>query len=190
VNPRFADTRSNRTLSRAPFRVTIDFSIDFSVDYNLQQLRRAVEPVRSQHGWALRSADSLTAFYLSSTSDIHQALLEQSDSLFLSKAQIAALQQADSVFSQRVRALYIPLGQFLAQGGGDAGKAQLDSVKMTQTAYWEIFWKQPEIAGAIVTPAQRELMPILKGMLAIPPDDRKGEWFFGNPVIGVSSGVR
>jgi hypothetical protein len=183
VNPRFADTRPSRTLFRNPFRIVIDFSFNLSTDYGLQQLRRAVEPVKTPAGWQRRSADSLTAFYLSNTSDIHKILIEQTDSLFLSKAQVAALQAADSVFSARVRALYIPLGEFLARGSGAAGKAELDSAKATEKLYWKVFWEQPEIAGAIVTPAQRELMPMFKSMLAVPMKEREhSQWQFGQPV--------
>jgi hypothetical protein len=184
VNPRFADTRPGRSLLLNPFRIVVDFSFNLSTDFDLQQLRRAVEPVRSPAGgWARRSADSLAAFYLSRTSSLHKLVLEQSDSLFLSRAQIAALRHADSVYSARVRALYIPLGQFLAQGQGGAGKAELDSVQATQKEYWKVFWRQPEIADSIVTPSQKELLPLLKGIVAIPQQDREhSQWQFGRPV--------
>ena len=183
VNPRFADTRPGRTLSRNPFRIVIDFSFNLSTDFDLQQLRRAVEPVKSPSGWQRRSADSLTAFYLHNTSSIFKILLEQTDSLFLSRAQVAALQIADSVFSARVRAIYVPLGQFLATGLGGAGKAELDSAKATEKLYWKIFWEQPEVAGAIVTPSQRELMPMFKSMLQVPMKEREhSRWQFGHPV--------
>jgi hypothetical protein len=183
VNPRFADTRPSRTLFRNPFRIVIDFSFQLSTDFDLQQLRRAVEPVKGPTGWQRRSADSLTAFYLSNTSDIYKILIEQSDSLFLSKAQVAALEGADSVFSMSVRELYVPLGEFLSRGNGGAGKTELDSVQATQKKYWKVFWVQPEIAGAIVTPSQRELMPMFKGMLGVPMKDREhSQWSFGHPV--------
>jgi hypothetical protein len=183
VNPRFADTRVGRAIGRDPFRIVIDFSLNLSVDYDLQQLRRAVEPVRDGRVWQRRSADSLAAFYLSNTSSIYKLLIDQSDSLFLSKSQVSALQTADSVFSARVREITVPLGQFLAQGQGGAGKAELDSVRATQKKYWKIFWEQPEIAGAIVTPSQRELMPMFKSMLATPMKDREhSQWQFGYPI--------
>jgi hypothetical protein len=183
VNPRFADTRPGRTLSLNPFRIVLDFSLNLSTDFDLQQLRRAVEPVKSTTGWQRRTADSLAAFYLSRTSSIHKVLIEESDSLFLSVAQVAALRRADSVFSADVRALYVPLGQFLAQGQGGAGKAELDSVLATQKAYWKVFWRQPEIADSIVTVSQRELVPMFKSMLAVPMKDRENsQWQFGRPV--------
>jgi len=184
LNPRFADTRPGRSLLLNPFRIVVDFSFNLSTDFDLQQLRRAVEPVRATNGgWARRSADSLAAFYLSRTSDLHKFVLQQSDSLFLSRAQVEALRHADSVYSAQVRALYIPLGEFLARGQGGAGKAELDSVQATQKEYWKIFWRQPEIADSIVTPSQKELLPLLKGIVAVPQQDREhSQWQFGNPV--------
>jgi hypothetical protein len=183
VNPRFGQSRASRSLGRDPFRIVIDFSLNLSTNFDLQQLRRAVEPVKNPKGWERRSADSLASFYLSNTSSIHKLLLRESDSLFLSAAQIKSLKSADSVYSSRVRALYTPLGQFLARGNGAAGKAELDSVKATQKKYWAVFWEQPEIASAIVTPAQRQLLPMFDRMLAVPMDDRKNsQWQFGNPV--------
>lgn len=183
VNPRFADTRSPAAFPQQGFRVTLDFSLNLSTNFDLQQLRRAVEPVRDPSGWRLRSADSLTAFYLSKTSSIHKMLLEESDSLFLATSQISALRRADSIYSNRVRALYVPLGQFLAVGRGGAGKAELDSVLATQKTYWKIFWEQPEIADSIITPAQRELMPLLKTLLDTPAHEReRSKWQFAHPV--------
>jgi hypothetical protein len=183
VNPRFADTRPGRTLIQNPFRIVVDVSFDLSTNFDLQQLRRAIEPIRGANGWQRRSPDSLTAFYLSRTSSIHKLLLQESDSLFLSASQIQALEQADSVFSERVRALYMPLGEFLAQRLGGAGKAELDSVQTTQKAYWKIFWEQPEIAASIVNPSQRELIPLFKTILGTPSRDREhSTWQFGHPV--------
>jgi hypothetical protein len=183
VNARFADTRPQRTSFIDPFRIVIDFSVDLAVDYDLQQLRRAVEPVKGPFGWTRRNADSLTSFYLSNTSNVHKLLLSEADSLFLSAAQIAALKRADSVFSTQVRAVYAPLGRFLAEGSGGAGKAALDSAQATQKEYWRIFWLQPEIADSIVTPAQKDLMPMLKAMAATPQQDRAhSQWQFGWPI--------
>jgi hypothetical protein len=183
VNPTFGSIQNGRTYPQNPFRVVIDVAINFAVNYDLQQLRRAVEPVRAPTGWQRRSADSLAEFYLSNTSSIYKLLIEQSDSLFLSAGQVKALKQADSVYSARVRSIYVPLGQFLAQGAGNAGKAELDSVVATQKAYWKIFWEQPEIAADIVTPAQRELIPMYARMLQTPMKDREhSQWQFGYPV--------
>jgi hypothetical protein len=101
----------------------------------------------------------------------------------LSAAQMTALRRADSTYSSRVRAIYVPLGQFLAQGHGGAGKAELDSVQATQKLYWKIFWEQPEVADSIVTPSQRELIPLFKAMLGVPKEQREhSQYMFGRPV--------
>ena len=184
VNARFADTRPGHTAFSNPFRLVLDFSLDLSVDYDLQQLRRAVEPVHGPEGWVRRSADSLAAFYLRRTSDIHKRLLEESDSLLLTPSQVARLRQADSAYSARVRALYVALGQLLAAGHGGAGAAELDSVRATQKLYWKVFWEQPEVADSVITPIQRELMPMLQAMLRTPKKQREfSQWSFGSPVV-------
>ncbi len=123
------------------------------------------------------------AFYLSSTSSIHKLLISETDSLFLSKAQVAALKVTDSAYSARVRAIYAPLGAFLAQAGGVAGKAEMDSVKKVQKEYWRIFWEQPEIAAEVVTASQRTLIPMFERMLSIPKNEREqSQWQFGHAV--------
>ncbi len=184
VNSRFAETRPSRTTLRSPFRVTLDFSLRLSTDYDLQELRRALEPIRVNRAWQPRSADSLTALYLSETSNMHAVLLAESDSLFLSAEQVAALRKADEAYSVRVRAIYSSLGSYLAQfAGGAATKAALDSTAAAKKAYWKIFWEQPEIAAALVTPTQRDLVSLLKEMLMIPLAQRAGsQWSFGKPV--------
>jgi hypothetical protein len=183
VNPRFADTRPNRTLYREPFRIAIDFSLQLSTDYSLQELRRAVEPVKTPQGWQRRTADSIAAFYLQNSSSVHKALLAETDSLFLSRAQVAALQKADSVFSDSVRAVYLQLGEYLSRGNGTAGKAEMDSASKAQKTYWRIFWEQPEIADSIVTPAQKALFPMLGRMVETPKKEREhSQWQFGHSV--------
>jgi hypothetical protein len=183
VNPRFGSNAGGRSIGRAPFRIVLDFSLDLSTDFDLQELRRAVEPVRGPEGWARRTADSITAFYLRNTSSIHKLLIAESDSLFLSAQQVAALRRADSTYSARVRSVFAPLGELLARSQGTVGKAELDSAVATQKAYWKVFWEQPEAAAEVVTPTQRELIPMFARMLAIPQKDRENSrWQFGHPV--------
>lgn len=184
VNPRFAETRQTFTSQRTPFRITLDFRAKLSTNYDLQKLRRAMEPVKRRTGWERRTADSLTAFYLDETSDIFRALLAESDSLFLRNDQIAGLRKADSVYSDRVRGVYIPLGRYLAQfADGAAPPAALDTVRAAQARYWTIFWEQPEIADALLTSSQRSLMPVLENMLRVPKSGReRAHFYFGGNV--------
>ncbi|MFI5239052.1 MAG: hypothetical protein ACHQQP_04520, partial [Gemmatimonadales bacterium] len=184
VNPRFADTRTTNTLTRNPFRISIDFSINLSVDYSLQQLRRAIEPVHGPNGWTRQSAESIIDLYLGRTSDVYKLLLATSDSLFLSRGQIAELLQHDSVFTAQVRDVYRPLANYLAAGTSrDPGKAELDSVAKANKEYQRIFWEQPEIAAAVLSPMQRDLITELKDMLAVSREQRKHYQFgFQHPI--------
>ncbi len=169
VNPRFGDTRAFRTLSRQPFRVTLDFSLDLSVPYDMQQLRRALEPVRvARNTWQRRSTDSIAALYLRNTSSVHRLILGESDSLY----------------SAKVRVLYKALGDFLAeQPDGEAGKAALDSVQASTELYWPIFWEQMDVMDAIVSPQQKSLLPMLQRLSETTAENRKNsQWQFGNPV--------
>jgi hypothetical protein len=184
INPRFAETRPSRTTLRVPFRVTLDFQLRLSTDYSLQELRRALSPVRVGKRWEPRTADSLTSLYLQETSSIHTALLSESDSLFLTPEQISGLRAAESAFAERVRVIYRDLGQYLAQfAGGAATKLAVDSTTKAKAAYWAAFWEQPEIAVALLTPTQRDLMPLLRDMYATPKAVRThARWMFGNDV--------
>ncbi len=192
VNPRFGDTRAFRTLSRQPFRVTLDFSINFSTPYDIQQLRRAVEPVRSDGGWSRRSADSITAYYLRNTSSLHKLLLAESDSLFLDRGQIAGLLAADSVFGAKVRGVYAPLGEFLAaQPNGLPGKTALDSANATDKLYWKLFWDEVDVAEPLITPLQKQLLPFIARMMAVNREEREqSRYQFGYPVTVVHSKPR
>lgn len=184
VNPRFAETRPNLTNQRSPFRITLDFHVKLTTAGELQLLRRSMEPVKRPNGWERRSADSLAAFYLAETSDVYRAVLEESDSLFLKNDQIAGLRSADSVYSERVRSVYVSLGRYLAQfADGNAPRAALDTVREVQKQYSKIFWEQPEIAGALLTSTQRRLMGMLSGMLDVPkPERERSSWQFGHSV--------
>lgn len=185
VNPRFADTRPTHSLARTPFRVSLDFHLDLTTDYELQTLRRAVEPVRVNRQWERRGADSLAAFYLSTTSDIYRMILSESDSLFLRNSQIAGLQRADSIFSAQVRQIYVALGAYLAQfPDGNVPPAALDSANASKKAYWKVFWEQPEIADSLLTGSQKQLMPMMASIVTVPKKEREhSQWHFGWPVL-------
>ena len=184
VNPRFGDTRAFRTLSRQPFRVTLDFSLEFSVPYDVQQLRRAVEPMKVKNGYAPRGVDSIADIYLRNTSNLHRLLLAESDSIFLTPPQIAALIAADSAYSANVRDIYVPMARFLANRQSRVvGKIELDSVQAAPKRYCPLFWDQVDIVERIATPQQKELLPFIRNMMAVAKSERKKQqWSFGYEV--------
>jgi hypothetical protein len=181
INPRFGDTRAFRTLSRQPFRVTLDFSLEFSVPYDVQQLRRAVEPMKVKNGWEPRGADSIADIYLRNTSNLHRLLLAESDSIFLTAPQITSLLAADSAYSAKVREIYVPMARFLAgRPNRVVGKIELDSVQAATKRYWPLFWEQVDVVETIMTAQQKELLPFIRNMMAVTKSDRKdSQWSFG-----------
>lgn len=184
VNPRFAEVRPAQGTIANPFRLVIDVSVNLSTPYDLQQLRRALEPVRVGGVLRRRSADSVAAFYLTQTSDIYRLLLSESDSLLLTSEQVLAIRRADSLYSAEVWTVYQSLGELLARSGDNAGSPALESVNVAQRAYWHTFWKQPELAAAILTPLQRTLIAVLGNMLGTDPKIRENKQIiFDFPVL-------
>jgi hypothetical protein len=90
----------------------------------------------------------------------------------------------DSAYVAQVRAIFVPLGQFLAQfDNGEATKVGARQRDVARKAYWKVFWRQPEIADSVITPTQRALMPMLESMLQVPAREREhSQWFFGHPI--------
>ena len=184
VNPRFADTRPGHTLFRDPFRLVIDFSLNLSTDYDLQQLRRAVEPMKGPVGW-MRRVGRFARGVLSLEHVEHSQGAHRRGGFAV--PQRGAGDRAAHARTRCSRRAFAPStsrsASFSRSGEGGAGKAELDSVQTTQKAYWKIFWEQPEIADSIVNPSQRELLPMFKSMVATPMKDREhSQWQFGRPV--------
>lgn len=184
VNPRFGSTRGVTSGLVRPFRVAVEMSIDLSVPFAVQTLRRALEPpVRGKAG--TRTADSLATFLVRRrVGNLFQFVLAESDSLFLTPTQIAALRTASAAYTAEARSRYVPLGHYLAGRSAKAvGPAALDTVKATEAGYQQQFWRAVEHMATILTPSQRQLLPILDQMLATPPARRPNAFFgFGHLV--------
>ena len=121
---------------------------------------RAGEDVRGLAAVARRTRSRRST--CPNTSSVHKALLQESDSLFLSRAQVAALRRrircsrdacAGCTATRRV-----PGARQRCRGQGRDGQRE----RRSQKAYWRIFWEQPEIADSIVTSTQKELFPMLR----------------------------
>jgi len=178
VNPRFAETRPSRLGWRDPFRLTLDVTVRLSTDYDRQTLGRAIEPVKVNGTWARRSVDSIAAQYLRRTSSIHRILVSEGDTLLLTSSQVTQLQQLDSAYSAQVRDLYRGLAEYLTSLPAAApSKAAVDSSKQVTATYWTIFWKQPELAAAVLNPQQIGVISLLQDMLTVPQAQRPGQQY-------------
>lgn len=185
INSQFGTARPAVPGARAPFRVTLDVSMDLSVAYPMQQLRRAIEPVRGPSGaWQRRSEDAITAAYLASaTSSLARAVLADADSLLLTPDQVRRLEAIDARYAPEVRAIFRPLGAYLANGSGRAGRAELDSAERTVRAYRMLSWSHVDEVASVLTPLQLELFPFMSDLLRLRREDRpESSWNFGYPV--------
>ena len=77
------------------------------------------------------------------------------------------------------------------RGTAGRGRRSWTACQPTQKAYWKIFWEQPEIADSIITPVQRELIPLMKNLLSVPKENREhSQFIFGRPVTLVDTPPR
>jgi hypothetical protein len=129
----------------------IDFSLQLSTDFSLQQLRRAVEPVKSDR----RLAPALGGLDRRVLPVEHveraQGIAGESDSLLLTRAQVAALSALTRCSPSASRACTASSASSSRAENGGAGKAELDSANEFARPTGRIFWEQPEIADSIVT---------------------------------------
>ncbi|MCU0634384.1 MAG: carboxypeptidase regulatory-like domain-containing protein [Gemmatimonadaceae bacterium] len=160
VNPRFGQTSVARTLLRDPFRVTMDVAVDLTRDRALQRLERSVEPARRNGQWVRPPVDTVLRFYLARVSSVHRVLLFNSDTLFLTRAQVERLAAADTLFQREVRALFQPVAADLAAlPMGAPTRPMLAKVRAAEERYARLFYAQRDTVQAVLTTLQRSVMP-------------------------------
>lgn len=118
VNSRFGDARSAAATIRAPFRVTLDVSVNLSADSYAQFLHRWVRPGRDGYAGPRLPASMIKRAYEHVVADPYQAILEESDSLLLSRVQVDSLHSAERTYLTQRDSVLSDLASFLA-GLGD-----------------------------------------------------------------------
>ena len=161
VNPRFGTTDDSRTLTRAPFRMTIDFSFALTPDVAQQQLVRYLGPGRDGRPGPRLSVADLMSRYSRNVGDPYQAIIGEADSLLLSRDQVEALRVADASYRQRVDSLWLALATTFAGLGERYDVAA--AVKRQESAIAEAReltrLHVQAVLGEILTPIQLQLMP-------------------------------
>ncbi|WP_310568947.1 hypothetical protein [Gemmatimonas sp.] len=183
VNARFGRALGGQDFAPGLFRVSLDMSVDLSTAYDVQQLRRAVEPLRGTAGWERRSRDSIYVAYLRTTASVYRFVLAYSDSLFLTGAQQQALERADSAYADSVRTIYRGLAQDLYESGSRVGTSGLQRVARANALYLNLFWAQLPTLRSLVDARQLQLLNELQEMFNTLAKDRKDSQFnLGFPV--------
>lgn len=159
VNPRFGRSRTSDILNRSPFRVTLDISIDFGTPMSVQQMQRFLLPGRNgKKGPKLTAAD-LKKRYQRTVHDPYRDILEQSDSLLLSRDQAEAITAEHTRYLAGMDSLWTEAADKLANLPDifDA-KAALKMQEGASDAAWEytrVSLRQS--LGRLLSPLQIEL---------------------------------
>jgi hypothetical protein len=114
VNPRFGNTRPSATTLRAPFRLTLDVSVDIGRQVEEQQVDRWLKPGRNGRRGMKADAQELRRRYDRNVPDLYGVVLQQSDSLLLSRDQAEAMQGARAAYRVRMDSVWNTLATYLA----------------------------------------------------------------------------
>jgi hypothetical protein len=167
VNPRFGNTQPTNTLLRVPFRVTIDVSLSVGRPLPQQMLNRWLKPGRNGRKGPRLSVTELKRRYARNVPDPYSSILEESDSLLLTRDQAEAIQKADTAYKQRMDGVWTALSEYLAGLGDDYNSAE--ALKRQEAAVdegWEISRLDVQrTLPSILSPIQLKLLPGIPGML-------------------------
>jgi hypothetical protein len=160
VNPRFGSTSSSQTTVRAPFRATLDIAFDLSPSTARQQLERVLNRGRSGHAGARLSADSIRRRFARNVRSPYESIIDEADSLLLSREQVERLRLAHAVYQVRVDSIWTALGKELAVLDDDynAAAATQKTEDATDRA-WEVARDQVAAIKEILSPLQFSLAP-------------------------------
>jgi hypothetical protein len=139
VNPRFGSTDPSRTTLRAPFRITLDVSLSLGRDVALQQLERYLRPGRGGHAGERLGVAELKRRYERSVPDPYAEILQESDSLLLTREQTAVVQNVQSVYRHAMDSVWTALATDFAGLGDEFDVSEaVKRQEATIDAGWEL----------------------------------------------------
>lgn len=114
ANPGFGSTRPAWRLARAPFRLTLDFNFDLGVPTAKQQAIKLLAPGRQSRALPRASIDSLVAKLKRQVPDVYAQIMQESDSLLISREQLDALKKAQTAYRLRIDSVWMSTARTLA----------------------------------------------------------------------------
>lgn len=166
VNPRFGSTSPAFTTYRAPFRISLDVTIDIGQPTNDQQIDRWLRPGRGGRSGTRLDADSLRKLYARGFPDMYRYLLQESDSLLLSKEQVDKLQEAQNAFRVRTDSAWTDLAGFLSRLPEEFRTSEVRAhVESRMDDIWEMCRQEAKRLDRFLSPVQLRLLPFPAGML-------------------------
>jgi hypothetical protein len=166
VNPRFGSTHAQQQLARVPFRVTLDFMFDLGVPLAKQQAIRLLNPGRRGHAGPRMSPDSMALRLRRQVPDVYDDVMEESDSLLLSRDQVDSLKAAQVGYHARLDSLWKATTTTLAAYGDDYdADVAMHVVDDATEQAWIIGRDQIPTLERILSPLQMRLAPWVVGSL-------------------------
>jgi hypothetical protein len=160
VNPRFGSTSPTQTTVRVPFRATLDINLELSPSTARQQLERVLNRGRNGHAGARLSADSIRVRFSRNVRSPYESIIEEADSLLLSREQVERLRLAEAAYAVRVDSIWTSVGKELAVLCDDYdAKLATERTENATDRAWEVARDQVGPIKAILTPLQFLLAP-------------------------------
>jgi hypothetical protein len=160
VNPRFGSTRAAQQLARVPFRITLDFTFDLGVPIAKQQAIRLLNPGRRGHAGARLSPDSMTARLKRQVPDVYAVVMQESDSLLITRDQLDSLKAEQLGYRMRIDSLWKATSTTLAAYGDDYdADVAMHLIDDATEQAWLIGRDQIPALKRILSPLQMRLAP-------------------------------
>lgn len=160
VNPRFGSTSLAQSTIRAPFRVSLDVSFDLGPPMAQQQLERVLNRGRGGRPGPRLSSDSIRIRFARNVPSIYAAVIEEADSLLLSRTQVDSLRAANERWVRKVDVIWTRLADALAAMADDYDVRRATQMTEDATdAAWELAQQEIPALRSILTPLQFSLAP-------------------------------
>jgi hypothetical protein len=160
VNPRFGATSPRLTSLRAPFRLTLELQTSFAPPLPRQMLTRALRNGRSGDSRPRRTPQEIALLYATDVPNQYDGLLELTDSLLLTKAQVAALQAANVVYMARRDSAWLALGKDLSTFDDRYEvRAGLARQATATESVWQLAYDEAKKLDTMLNATQLQMLP-------------------------------
>jgi hypothetical protein len=142
-------------------------SLPIGAGMSQQMLDRQIKPGRGKFPGKKKTEDELVRKYRQLVTDPYTNMLEEQDSLLLSKQQILAIQAADTVYQNEIDSVLVPLAKYLANlPDAYNERVALEHQEAALDAAWEVVrLNLHRWVPGILTPIQIKLLPNVENLL-------------------------
>jgi hypothetical protein len=141
--------------------VTLDVSLDIGRPIEEQQVDRWLRPGRAGRGGLKADVSDLKRRYAGNVPDLYQMLMQQSDSLLLSRDQVDSLTKARAAYRVRLDSVWTSIATYLANlpDSYDSREAYSKASASIDSA-WELTRADLQASlPRILNPVQMQLLP-------------------------------